>query len=54
MFKLNAEEANKFYSDKQGDAILPFLIEHITSGPVVAMELISSNAVQKLLDITGV
>lgn len=53
MLQLDAEEARQFYSDREGDAHLPFLIEHIVSGPVLMMELISRNAVQRLIDVCG-
>lgn len=53
MFHLNESNAKQFYSDLEGDAILPFLIDHLASGPIVALELISRNAVKHLIDITG-
>lgn len=53
MLQLDSDEARRFYSDREGDAHLPFLIEHIVSGPVVVMELISRNAVQRLIDVCG-
>lgn len=53
MLQLDSEQARQFYSDREGDAHLPFLIEHIVSGPVVVMELISRNAVQRLIDVCG-
>lgn len=53
MLQLDSEETRRFYSDREGDAHLPFLIEHIVGGPVVIMELISRNAVQRLIDVCG-
>lgn len=53
MVQLSADEAIQFYADKEGDAILPFLMEHLKSGPIVAFELISNNAVKKLIEIAG-
>lgn len=53
MLQLDSEEARRFYSDREGDAHLPFLIEHIVSGPILIMELISRNAVQRLIDVCG-
>lgn len=53
MLQLNSDEAIKFYADKEGDSVLPFLMEHLVSGPILAMELISNNAVRKLLEVTG-
>lgn len=53
MVHLNAEEALKFYADRKGDSVLPFLMDHLMSGPILGLELIAANAVQKLIEITG-
>lgn len=53
MIQLSADEAIQFYADKEGDAVLPFLMDHLKSGPIVAFELISHNAVKKLIEIAG-
>lgn len=53
MVNLNAEEALKFYEDRKGDSVLPFLMEHLMSGPILGLELIAPNAVQKLVEIVG-
>lgn len=53
MVQLNSDEAIRFYADKDCDPILPFLMEHLTSGPIVAMEVVSNNGVKKLIEITG-
>lgn len=53
MLCLDAIQAKHFYLDREGDASLPFLIDHLASGPVVALELVGRNAVQRLIEMTG-
>lgn len=53
MVKLSADNAIQFYEDKSGDSTLPFLMEHLVSGPILCLELMANNAVQKLIEIAG-
>lgn len=53
MTRLTAEQALEFYAERKGDAKLPFLMEHATSGPVLALELNAANALQLLIDLCG-
>lgn len=53
MVKLNAANAIKFYESKAGDSVLPFLMEHLISGPVLALELVGTNVIKSLIDICG-
>lgn len=53
MIRLTAEQALAFYAERKGDAKLPFLMEHLTSGPVLALELVAANALQLLIDLCG-
>lgn len=53
MAKLNAANAIEFYENKTGDSVLPFLMEHLISGPVCGIELVGNNAIKKLLEIAG-
>lgn len=53
MCKLTRKEALDFYETKKGDAYLPFMVEHLVSGPIVALELVGDNAVERWKDILG-
>ncbi|VEN55773.1 unnamed protein product [Callosobruchus maculatus] len=50
---LNRREALEFYEDRRGDSSLPFLLEHVISGPVVAMELVGKDAVSRWAELMG-
>lgn len=50
---LTRKEALKFYENKKGDAFLPFKIEHLVSGPIVAMELVGDNAIERWRKVMG-
>lgn len=53
MCQVQSEEAMRFFEAKKSDAFLPFLVEHLSSGPILALELVSEDAVQKWLDLIG-
>lgn len=53
MVKLNAANAIQFYESRGGDSVLPFLMEHLISGPVCGLELVGNNAIQRLMEIVG-
>lgn len=53
MVRLSAANAIQFYENKAGDSMLPFLMEHLISGPVLGLELVGVKAMQMLLDIAG-
>nr|CAH7728772.1 unnamed protein product [Callosobruchus chinensis] len=50
---LNRREALDFYERLRGDSDLPFVLEHIISGPVVAMELVGEDAVNRWRELMG-
>ncbi|XP_076057583.1 nucleoside diphosphate kinase homolog 7 isoform X2 [Oratosquilla oratoria] len=47
MVQLTREEAGEFYKEHQGRSFFQSLLDYITSGPVVALHLISRDAVRK-------
>ncbi|KAK8878166.1 50S ribosomal protein L3 [Tritrichomonas musculus] len=47
------ETAARFYSEHQGKSFYDSLVSYITSGPIVAMELIGPNAISKWREIIG-
>lgn len=53
MVKLSGPEAVKFYEKKAGQAVLPFMMENIISGPILAMELIADDAFDRLSKLCG-
>lgn len=53
MCKLSRKETLDFYDAKKGDAFLPFTIEHIVSGYVVALEVVGNNAVERFNELLG-
>ncbi|CAG9838396.1 unnamed protein product [Diabrotica balteata] len=53
MCHLSRKEALDFYERMKGDTVLPFILENVVSGPIVAMELIGENAVQRLQTLMG-
>lgn len=53
MCLLTRKEALEFYSLEKGDAYLPFKIEHIVSGNIVAFELIGDDAVERFNALAG-
>ncbi|PSN42173.1 Nucleoside diphosphate kinase 7 [Blattella germanica] len=53
MVTLTKEHAREFYAEHEGKPFFPFLVEYITSGPVIAMELIADNGVKKWRDLLG-
>lgn len=53
MCNLTRIEALDFYETKKGDAFLPFTIEHLVSGPIVALELVGYNAIERWRDVMG-
>nr|CAI5833968.1 unnamed protein product [Callosobruchus analis] len=50
---VNRREALDFYEKLRGDSELPFVLEHIISGPVVAMELVGEDAVNRWSELMG-
>ncbi|XP_030766785.1 nucleoside diphosphate kinase 7-like isoform X2 [Sitophilus oryzae] len=53
MCNLTRKEVLDLYEPYKGDSLLPFLLEHLVSGPLVAMELVGENALQRWLDELG-
>lgn len=53
MCKLLRKEALDFYESKKGDAFLPFMVEYMVSGPIVALELVGDNAVERWKEVIG-
>jgi len=53
MVRLSRDEASKFYAEHQGKPFYNYLVEFITSGPVVAMELKSTNGIDKWRTLLG-
>ncbi|KAM7444388.1 Nucleoside diphosphate kinase 7 [Porites harrisoni] len=53
MVRLSSSEASRFYAEHQGKPFYNYLVEFITSGPVVAMELKGSNAIEKWRTLLG-
>ncbi|XP_067010903.2 nucleoside diphosphate kinase homolog 7 [Anabrus simplex] len=53
MCTLNKEQATEFYKQYQAQPHLPFLVDYLMSGPVVAMELVAENAVVKWRELVG-
>lgn len=51
--QLTRKEALDFYEAKKGNAFLPFIIEHVVSGPIVALELVGENAIERWLKLMG-
>lgn len=53
MVRLSWDLAAKFYAEHQGKPFYNYLLEFVTSGPVVAMELKGSNAIEKWRTLLG-
>ncbi|KAJ9578797.1 hypothetical protein L9F63_005005 [Diploptera punctata] len=53
MAQLTKEHARELYAEHEGKPFLPFLLEYITSGPVIAMELIADNGIKKWRELMG-
>lgn len=53
MCNLTRKEALDFYETKKGDAFLPFMAEYLVSGPIVALELVGENAVERWRETMG-
>lgn len=53
MVQMTKEHALEFYAEHKGKPFLPFLIEYMTSGPVIAMELLAENGVAKWRELLG-
>ncbi|KAJ8966341.1 hypothetical protein NQ314_003609 [Rhamnusium bicolor] len=53
MCLLNRKEALDFYESSKGDPSLPFILENIVSGPVVALELVGENALERWKETMG-
>ncbi|CAH0551899.1 unnamed protein product [Brassicogethes aeneus] len=51
--QLTRHEAKLFYDYSQEESYAPSLIEHIISGPVVAMEIVGENAVKRWNKLIG-
>lgn len=47
MCQLSRKQALDFYEFRKGDAFLPFMLEHIVSGPMIALELVGINAIER-------
>ncbi|PNF26159.1 Nucleoside diphosphate kinase 7 [Cryptotermes secundus] len=53
MVQMTKEHALEFYAEHKGKPFLPFLVEYMTSGPVIAMELLAENGVAKWRELLG-
>ncbi|XP_046998928.1 nucleoside diphosphate kinase 7 isoform X1 [Schistocerca americana] len=53
MARLTKEQAQEFYKEHEGKPFLPFLVEFMTSGPVLAMELVAENGIAKWRETIG-
>lgn len=53
MCNLTRKDALDFYAQKKGDAFLPFMVEYLVSGPIVALELVGEDAVGRWRQIIG-
>ncbi|KAK5647212.1 hypothetical protein RI129_002104 [Pyrocoelia pectoralis] len=47
MCTLSRKEALNFYEFRKGDSFLPFMLEHIVSGPSVALELVGIDCIDR-------
>lgn len=53
MCHLSRKEALEFYEKSKQGHDLPFVLEHIVSGPIFGMELVGENAIQRWLELMG-
>lgn len=53
MCTLSRKEALDFYEARRGENELPFILEHIVSGPIVAIVLVGENATARWKEILG-
>ena len=53
METLSNERVEEFYAEHKGKPFYQPLIEHMTSGPVVAVILSGDNAIQRIRDMAG-
>ncbi|XP_067669784.1 nucleoside diphosphate kinase homolog 7-like [Haliotis asinina] len=53
MCQLDRNEAFEFYQEHKGKPFLDGLLNYVTSGPVIAMELVGEDAIQKWRDAIG-
>ncbi|XP_038628444.1 thioredoxin domain-containing protein 3 isoform X5 [Tachyglossus aculeatus] len=50
---LTKEQAHSFYKEHENEDFFPVLLEHMTSGPTLALALVRENAVQRWRDLLG-
>lgn len=53
MCVLSRKTALEFYEARKQEHDLPFILEHIVSGPIVGLELVGENAVEKWKEMMG-
>lgn len=55
MVELDKDTASRLFMEEMGDInpTLPALVESVTVGPIVVLELFGQNAIRKLLDVVG-
>ncbi|XP_068085635.1 uncharacterized protein [Anabrus simplex] len=53
MAKMTKQHAMAFYKEHEGREFYPFLTEYMSSGPVVAMELMGENAITRWRELIG-
>lgn len=53
MCSLTRKDALDFYETRKGDAFLPFMVEYLVSGPIIPMELVGENAVERWGKVLG-
>ncbi|KAL1502217.1 hypothetical protein ABEB36_007391 [Hypothenemus hampei] len=53
MCNLTRKEVLDLHEPYKGDSFMPFILEHLVSGSIVALELVGDNAVQRWLEVLG-
>lgn len=53
MAEITRKEALLFYEKRKGENLLPFMVEHLVSGPLVAVLLVGNNAIARWREIMG-
>ncbi|KAI4467527.1 nucleoside diphosphate kinase 7 [Holotrichia oblita] len=53
MCVFSRREALDFYEHRKGDVFLPFTVEHLISGPIIGLELVGSNVINRWREAMG-
>ncbi|CAH1105497.1 unnamed protein product [Psylliodes chrysocephalus] len=51
--ELTRKQALDFHANMKGNPVLPAILEFIVTGPIIVLELVGENVVQKWMDIMG-